>query len=201
MNGGWVAMATFALVGAVTPGPVNVLAIGHGSSRPWWVPLLFVFGASVSYTLVVWAMGSGAGLLLRHPLLVQISQWAGASYLLYLAWRIARAPGGAADVTAHTGERRGRTAFVQGFLTQALNPKAWLVALSGVTLFALPHADVQRTLGLFCAVSFVACMVGVGIWAVLGMSLNRWLSTPVRQRRLHQALATLLCLTVAGMLA
>lgn len=201
MKSGLVAMATFALVGAVTPGPVNVLAIGHGARRPWSVPLLFVFGASVSYTLVVWAMGSGAGLLLRQPLLVQLSQWAGASYLLYLAWRIARAPGGAVDATVHTGERRGWAAFLQGFLTQALNPKAWLVALSGVALFALPQPDVQRTLWLFCAVSFVACMAGVGIWAALGMSLNRWLSTPVRQRRLHQALAALLCLTVAGMLA
>jgi threonine/homoserine/homoserine lactone efflux protein len=55
---------------------------------------------------------------------------------------------------------RGR--ITSGFLTQALNPKAWLVALSGVTLFALPHPDAQRTLWLFCAVSFVACMAGVG---------------------------------------
>lgn len=201
MNGGWVAMATFALVGAVTPGPVNVLAIGHGARRPWSVPVLFVFGASVSYTLVVWAMGSGAGLLLRQPLLVQLSQWAGAAYLLYLAWRIAIAPVGAAEVPVNTGQTGGWTVFVQGFLTQALNPKAWLVALSGVALFALPQPDVQRTLWLFCAVSFVACMLGVGVWAVLGMSLNHWLNTPVRQRRLHQALAALLCLTVAGMLA
>ncbi|OGB16868.1 MAG: lysine transporter LysE [Burkholderiales bacterium RIFCSPLOWO2_12_67_14] len=201
MSSGLVAMATFAVVGAVTPGPVNVLAIRHGARRPWSVPLLFVLGASASYTLVVWTMGSGTGVLLRHPLMVQISQWAGAAYLLYLAWRIARAPVGATDIAVNTGQAGGWAAFVQGFLTQALNPKAWLVALSGVVLFTLPQPDAQRALWLFCAVSFVACMVGVGTWAALGMSLNRWLDTPMRQRRLHQALAALLCLTVASMLA
>lgn len=196
-----VAMATFAAVGAVTPGPVNVLAIRHGARRPWRLPLLFVLGASLSYTLVVWAMGSGAGLLLGHPMLVRAGQWAGAAYLLYLAWRIATAPVHPPAGEAGAGRAGGLAAFVQGAMLQALNPKAWLVALSGVALFTLPQPDPPAALRLFCAVSFVACLLGVGFWAVLGVGLTRWLSTPARQRRLHRALAALLCLTVAGLLA
>ena len=51
------AMAGFSLVGAITPGPVNVLALRHGSQARRRVALGFVLGASASYAAVVWCMG------------------------------------------------------------------------------------------------------------------------------------------------
>lgn len=42
------AMGSFALVGAITPGPVNVLALRHGSHGPRRQALLYVLGASHS---------------------------------------------------------------------------------------------------------------------------------------------------------
>ena len=54
------AMAGFSLVGAITPGPVNVLALRHGSQARRRVALGFVLGASASYAAVVWCMGQGA---------------------------------------------------------------------------------------------------------------------------------------------
>lgn len=203
MNTSLFAMAAFATVGAITPGPVNVLAVHHGAQRPWSVPFLFVLGASVSYTLIVWAMGSGAGVALRSGALVQAAHWAGAAYLLYLAWRIATATPRAPQVAGQASTAAaGLQAFRQGFLTQALNPKAWLVALSGVAVFTLPTPDPRQALLLFCGVSFLACLSGVGIWALAGAWLTRWLQADAsRQRLLNRALAALLCLTVAGMLA
>ena len=97
------------------------------------------------------------------------------------------------------------SAFAQGLAVQSLNPKAWLVALSGVGMFVVPMASqrlsMQQALLWFCAVSLLACLIGVGCWAVLGQWLSRWLSTPRRQQRLNQALALLLMLSVASVLA
>ena len=47
------AMSGFALAGAITPGPVNVLALRHGTQTHRFAAWLYVLGASVSYALVV----------------------------------------------------------------------------------------------------------------------------------------------------
>lgn len=195
------AMCLFALVGAITPGPVNVLALRHGARAPRLTALLYVLGASASYAAVVWLMGRSARLLLQElPWLAMAAQWLGAAYLLWLAWRLAHAPATAADPGGQSHARRLQ-AFVQGAAVQALNPKAWLVALAGVGLFVLPQAEAGQALLRFCAVSLLACLTGVGAWALLGQLLVRWLHTPRRQRAFQRLLALLLVFSVAGMLA
>lgn len=199
-------MASFALVGAITPGPVNVLALRHGSQATRPVALLYVLGASVSYMGVVACMGLGAAQLLQWlPRLAGAAQWLCAAYLLWLAWKLARAPVGAGAPDGASGAAsslRPWQAFFQGAAVQTLNPKAWLFALSAVGVFALPSAvDGHRALPILCAVSLLACLLGVGCWAVLGRALTRWLRTPQRQRALHYALAALLVTSVLAMLA
>jgi threonine/homoserine/homoserine lactone efflux protein len=75
-----------------------------------------------------------------------------------------------------------------------------LVALSGAGLFVLPHANAQANLWLFCGVSLLACVIGVGAWAVMGRALARWLESPMRQRQFNLALACMLALSVVSMI-
>ena len=198
----WLAASLFALIGAITPGPVNLLALRHGESRHTLTALWYVSGASLSYTLVVWLSGTGSHWALHDAALVtQAVRWLGAAYLLYLAWKIATAPlapQSPADVQAVGQLWRS---FSQGFLTQALNPKAWLVALSGVGLYVLsPHPASGISLGAFSLLSLTACFLGVGAWAWLGGLVTRWLHTPQRQRAFHRSLAALLAFSVLGIL-
>lgn len=200
------AMASFALVGAITPGPVNVLALRHGSQAPRHIALLYVLGASVSYAAVVWCMGQGARQLVDGlPRLASTAQWLCAAYLLWLAWRLARSaahPAAADGTTPPVQPTPAAQAFAQGVAVQTLNPKAWLFALSAVGVFALPSArSSPAALYLLCAISLLACLLGVGCWALLGRVLTSWLSTPRRQQALHYALAALLVASVLGMLA
>ena len=194
-------MAVFALVGAITPGPVNVLAVRHGLALRARVPAAFVLGASLSYALVVALTGLGASQLLHRPAVVQAAQWMGAAWLLWMAWRIASAP---ADTTAGMVGTRpppgAWAAFVEGFALQALNPKAWLLALSGVGLFVLTQSERVGALAAFCSVSLLACAIGVGSWALGGRLFAEWLAPPARQRVFHRVLGGALALTVLGML-
>ncbi len=192
-------MFVFALVGAITPGPVNILAIRHGTARNMSLPLLFVLGASISYTAVVWLMGTGAQHFLSQPTLVTFTQWLGSGYLLHLAWRIAMAPTNPLDMRISSSEPSAWSGFVQGVASQTLNPKAWLVALSGASLFVLKSDQADAALAVFCGISLLTCLLGVGCWAVLGRLLARWLALPIRQLWLHRLLAAILVLTVARM--
>ena len=192
-----VPMIGFTLAGAITPGPVNVLALRHAGRAA----ALYVLGASASYAAVVWCMGLGARQAMALvPALAPAAQWVCAAYLLWLAWRLATAPVGSGTDGEGAAPRPWR-AFAQGAAVQALNPKAWLVALSGVGLFVLPHGAADgRALALFCAVSLMACLAGVGCWALAGRALANWLRTAARQRLFHRALAAVLAASVAGMM-
>ena len=79
-------MGNFALVGAITPGPVNGLALRHGSQRARQPALGYVLGARLSYGAVVTCMGlASAPLLQQLPQWAQAAQWLCATYLLWLA--------------------------------------------------------------------------------------------------------------------
>lgn len=83
-------MGNFALVGAITPGPRNVLALRHGSQRARQPALGYVLvgvlGASLSYGAVVACIGlASAPLLQQLAQLAQAAQWLCAAYLLWLA--------------------------------------------------------------------------------------------------------------------
>ena len=202
------AMAGFALAGAITPGPVNVLALRHGNGRAE-APFCYVLGASLSYAHIVWLKGQSGQWLLKQPELLRWAPRVCALYLLWLAWQLAKAPGAhgqAARQSAPASLPAGPGgAFVQGIAIQSLNPKAWLVALSGIGMFVAPLAAQQVSLPsallLFCTVSLLACLLGVGCWAALGHALTRWLNTPLRRQRLNQALAMVLVASVVSMLA
>lgn len=201
-------MLAFALVGAITPGPVNLIATGSGASYGFLRTLPHVLGATVAYTLIVLLGGLGLGeVLLNLPQLTQLLELSSAAFLLYLAWRIASAPptdysragaelvdSGAADNT------RQPPGWSVGALVQLLNPKAWLVSLSGVALFVTGPADNEGTqrfyLLLFTAVSFAMCFLGVGCWAALGHLLRRHLSQPRKQRLFNSTMGLLLCAAV-----
>lgn len=195
-----IAMGIFAVVGSITPGPVNILAIRHGSGGKPSVAMAYVLGASLSYTLVVWLMGKGGEQLLNNPFIVQTMKWTGAGYLIFLAWCIATATTTELQGSAALQRDTAVRAFIDGSITQSLNPKAWMVALSGVVLFVLPQTDVQTTLWLFCSVSLLACGFGVGCWAIAGRILTRWMAVPARQKTFNQAMGVLLACSVVNML-
>ncbi|MFH0224603.1 LysE family translocator [Vibrio furnissii] len=188
------AMALFAFVGAVSPGPVNVMATYAGAQFGWRKASIHVLGASVAYVLVVFICGVALGEMSQGiPLLGPVMRWVGSLYLLYLAVRILLAK----DLGLNSNPQMAMKAlFVQGSLIQLLNPKAWIFASSGVSLYVLNQVNTHSALGWFCSLSLVICFIGVGVWAVLGQSVAQWLNSPRRQRWFQLILAAMLCVSM-----
>jgi threonine/homoserine/homoserine lactone efflux protein len=53
-------MFLFALAGAISPGPVNLVAASLGASAGFCRALPHVAGASLSYAAIVWLMGDAS---------------------------------------------------------------------------------------------------------------------------------------------
>ncbi len=194
----FVSMSIFAFIGAVTPGPVNIIATSAGANFGFRRAFTHVLGASISYTLIVLLVGIGlGGLLMVIPEIASAMKYLGAGFLLYMASKIATTP---VQSSAQRHHQLQPPSFIQGSLVQALNPKAWLVSMSGIGLFVSANSPVYLYLIAFCCISFIACLSGVTIWAAAGLVISRYLNGYWQQRGFNILMALLLSASVLFML-
>jgi threonine/homoserine/homoserine lactone efflux protein len=124
--------AVASLVIELTPGPnmayLATLAVTRGR-RP---AMAAVAGVSVGL-LVLGALASAGvqTLVLETPALYQAIRWAGALYLLWLAWTTWRPPSDAGE-----GAGSEFASFRDGFVTNLLNPKAAMFYVTVMPRFA-----------------------------------------------------------------
>ena len=129
-----------ALLMVVTPGPNMIYLISRSISQGRWAGVISLFGVIAGF--LVHMLGAAVGLtalFLAVPLAYEMLKWAGALYLLWLAWQAvrpgARSPFERRDLPADTPRRL----FLMGFLTNVLNPKIAVFYLSIVPQFVMPE--------------------------------------------------------------
>ncbi|EGU42117.1 efflux family protein [Vibrio ichthyoenteri ATCC 700023] len=194
MNSLIFAMIVFAFVGSTTPGPVNLLATSTAINHGKRAAAKFVIGASVAYAMVVFLTGGMMQTVATLiPKLSTIMQLTGSLFILYLAYKIYTAP-----VTSIESSNAKKSGFWTGSLTQILNPKAWLVAMSGVSLYVIGQENEHLSLLVFTAVSLILCLIGVGIWAVVGRLLAKYLNNAQRYVLFNRVMAVLLAVSVGA---
>ncbi|WP_036589974.1 LysE family translocator [Oceanospirillum maris] len=115
------------------PGPDMALVMAAASGKGFKQAMVTSIGLSSARGLHVLLSGVGlAALLATHPDLLQIIQWIGAAYLLFMAWKIISAKSLSQQEAAseqkstsgHGQSQQARQAIHRGFLTNLLNPKA-----------------------------------------------------------------------------
>ena len=96
-------LAMFALVSSITPGPNNVMLASSGLNFGFRRSVPHLLGVNLGFTLMIFLVGIGLGSVFQQvPQLYTVLKYAGAAYLLYLAWKIANS--GEMD----DGEARGK---------------------------------------------------------------------------------------------
>jgi len=83
--------------------------------------------------------------------------------------------------------------FLQAALFQWLNPKAWMMATSGIATFANAEAPTAQIV-LIAAVFMIASLSCTGSWLVFGAALKKILSQPRSMRIFNLVMAGLLVL-------
>ena len=186
-----VALATFAVATSVTPGPNNLMLLASGVNFGFWRTVPHMLGISIGFGLLVFSMGAGIGALIAFsPNFHLILKIIGATYLLYLAWRIATSTG------IGQGSAKSRPMnFLEAAAFQWVNPKAWSMALSAIALFSDPEGTIWSTALL--SVVFVGCnFPSVMVWTGFGTVMQCFLSNPTRLRVFNITMGILLALTV-----
>jgi len=181
------AFVLFAFATAGTPGPNNMMLLASGANFGFRRTILHILGISVGLAVMVVAMGLGlSGLFRTVPVLHDILKWAGAAYMLWLAWKIATATG---VTDRSTGSRP--MSFLQAAGFQWLNPKAWAMALGAVTTYTPEGSGALAVL----VVAGTFMLVGApcsAAWAGFGQGLRPFLDRPGALRAFNLTMAVLL---------
>jgi threonine/homoserine/homoserine lactone efflux protein len=193
-----ISMIVFSLIGAMSPGPVNIIATGSGASFGFRRTVPHILGASISYTCVVLLVGLGLDHWLTvFPEITNTLQYVGSAFLLYMAYKIATAKSAPSE---HIEESKQPPSFIEGALAQSLNPKAWLVSMSGVSLFVTSQPQAMFYLFIFCVISFSLCLLGISTWAAIGHNIRGLLCTAKRQTAFNVLMGLLLSATVVSIM-
>jgi len=182
----FLALLGFAFVTSVTPGPNNMMLLASGVNFGFRRTVAHMLGISVGHSVMVFLVGLGiAGLFKAWPPALTGLKVASVAYMLWLAWKIARAgaPGeGRAPARPMT--------FLQAAAFQWVNPKAWAMALGAVAAY-VPAPSVGAYLAVAATFSLVN-LPSVSLWAAAGQGLRHWLEAPARLRAFNWTMAALL---------
>jgi threonine/homoserine/homoserine lactone efflux protein len=170
------AVAAFALI--IVPGPNVLYIVTRGVSGGRLVGLVSVAGVAAGVVVHVLAAALGlSALIASSALALGTLKYCGAIYLAYIGIRTLLRHDGAI-VAGPVEERRLGRAFVQGALTNILNPKVTLFFLAFLPQFIDPARGNPTTQIL--VLGFVFFAIGLcsdSVYAVAAGSLGAWLQT------------------------
>jgi threonine/homoserine/homoserine lactone efflux protein len=197
------ALLLFAFVTSITPGPNNLMLMASGVNFGFARTVPHMLGIGAGFLSLLLGVGFGLGAVLAAwPPLHMALKAAGGVYLLYLAWRIAMArtmaPAGASDAQ---GEGRARPmSFLEAAAFQWVNPKAWVMAVTAMAVYASPQSPFVSVVVVAAAFALVN-LPCVSSWAGFGVALRGFLADPVRLKWFNIAMGLLLVASLWPMLA
>ena len=192
----YLSFSLFAFIASITPGPSNLISLVIGTRQGASAALPFIGGASISMALILWFSGLGlASIIDSYPLLKLSMSWGGGLWMSWLAWKLFSASPNRAD---HSDFKR--IGWIQGAGLQVINPKAWVMALSTISIFALPGVDDLQHISWLALIFFLIAVPCQFCWSWLGQSAKKLESFSKREAGINKLLALLLLITVWGAL-
>lgn len=165
------AFALIALGMVLTPGPNMVYLVSRTLVQGRAAGLVSLLGVLAGFLVYLLCAALGiTALLVAVPVAYDALRFAGAAYLLFLAWQAVR-PGGISPFAPRrlSPDGPGRL-FAMGFLTNLLNPKIAVMYLSLLPQFLEPERGgvLVQSLALGAAQIAVSLAVNAGIVLAAG---------------------------------
>ena len=157
-----------ALLMVLTPGPNMIYLISRSLCQGRRAGVLSLFGIAAGFLVHMFAAAVGlTALFMAIPLAYEVLKWAGALYLLYLAWQAvrpgARSPFEARDLPIDSP----RKLFFMGFLTNVLNPKIAVFYLAIFPQFVSPEHGSVFAQSLLLGITQIGVSFSVNLCIVM----------------------------------
>ena len=151
-----------------------------------------ILGITFGFPLMIILIGLGFGTVFKtFPVIHYVLKYVGATYLLFLAWKIATF--GSFD---KKGDGKKPFTFWQAVIFQWVNPKAWVMAVGAIAAFTTVGRDVFLEVLLIAFVFCIICFPCVSLWAFLGTNIRCFLTTDYYRKVFNISMAFLLVLSL-----
>jgi threonine/homoserine/homoserine lactone efflux protein len=182
----------FAAAMCLTPGPNVVMVTASAANFGFRRAIPHMLGITLGFGFMTLAAGFGlAGLLTAEPRLHALLKYAGAIYLVWLAWRIAQA-----DAASSASLRATPITFVEALLFTWVNPKGWVTAVGALAAFTTVGGDVLVQTSVIAGVLAGMCLLSVVAWAMFGVAIGRLLARRRARTAFNWSMAGLLVLSL-----
>ncbi len=188
------AFGIFSFVSSITPGPNNLMLMSSGANFGIKRTLPHMFGVCIGFTLMVALVGIGLiEVFAAFPVFYDVLKIVSVLYLLYLAYKIARS---SEPIKSVSGNEQQPTpiSFLQAASFQWVNPKAWSMALTAVTVYS--PSNTLSSIVIIAAIFGLINFPCINCWVYLGKQLRRFLNTPKRLTAFNYSMAGLLVLSL-----
>ena len=185
------AFMAFAFVTSVTPGPNNLMLMNSGASFGIRKTVPHVLGIVVGFIFMLLLVGLGImQIFQRFPVSYDILKVLSITYLLYLAFKIATSN----TTLEHNATKTKPFSFIQAAMFQWINPKAWTMALTALSIYAT-SSDLNTV--LFVTLIFaVINLPAISLWVLLGQKMQRFLTSRKRLKAFNITMAMLLVMSL-----
>ena len=197
--------ATFFVISIVlgfTPGPDNIFVVAQSAAQGRKAGMFVVLGLCTGLVVHTAAVALGlAAVFAASAMAFTVLKFAGAAYLLLLAWQAWRAPTSAAPMSG-APQASMRRLYARGILMNLTNPKVVLFFLAFLPQFVQPQAGpVALQLLWFGLVFIVATLLAFGLLAWLGGSVGRVIQSSERAQKIMNRMTALVFAGLALRLA
>ena len=182
------AISVYYFVMYATPGPNNSILTASGIKFGFIRSIPNIIGISsghgVQLALVCFGLGS---LFTQFPILLEVLKYIGACYLLYLAWKMF----GSLNISI-TEEKSSPLKYHEAILFQFVNPKAWVICITAVSLFYPENVNLIIGTLFLVIMSTIINLPSISMWAFGGSIIRRYLSNKKLKTIIEWILAILL---------
>ena len=155
-----------------TPGPINLLGLSSGLNKQTRSHLGFFIGVG-SAMFILFVLLGYLGLQVINPQFLPYVSLIGCGYILYIAWKVAKAKVQVSDTSADAS-----LSFFDGLFMQLLNPKA-LVATLPIATIQFPSADITGAAIVFWSLILAILAFGAPTsYSLAGLMLGKQVSRP-----------------------
>ncbi len=158
-------VASIFAVGAITPGPNNLMVMAAGAKGGLAAAAPVICGVVAGGLLLLGLAWSGvAAAIAAEPRLRSVLTSGGAVYLVWLGGVTIRR---ARPIVARSASARGGHGWLGVAAFQLLNPKAWLLVLTASAVVST-ELEGARGLALLAGVYIVRSSISLPAWALAG---------------------------------
>ena len=170
--------AAAALLMALTPGPNMIYLVSRSICQGRKAGVISLFGVVSGFLVHMFAAAVGlTAVFMAVPLAYGLLKWAGAAYLMWMAWQAVRPGARSLFEPRQLAEDSPRRLFLMGFLTNLLNPKIAVFYLSVFPQFvSLGHGSVFLQ-SIILGVTQIAVSFSINLLiALFAASIAAWFS-------------------------